>query len=104
MSNEFPPLIYVKLIKMVPLSFEQHFNRFRGSVDPRAKYDAYLENFQPFRVIVKSGDNQEPLFKGTERWKHRRDALHAIDLAFGIGSNVYLQEHEKGNVLLRRAS
>lgn len=46
----------------------------------------------------------EPGDVGTERYLHRADAIHAAELAFGSGSNVYLRESEHGNVLLRLAN
>lgn len=102
--SEFAPVIYVDLIKMEPMTSEQYFDRYRGFLDTDVRYNRYLMRFQPWRIVIKSGDNFEPLFKGTERWKHERDALHAIDLAFGPGANVFLRRHEKGNVRLRQAA
>lgn len=101
--SEFAPVIYVDLIKMEPQTFDVWARRHaRGYAEDR--YEQYLMRFQPWRIVIKSGDNFEPLFKGTERYKSERDALHAIYLAFGPTSNVFLRRHEKGNVRLRQAA
>lgn len=60
--------------------------------------------WQPWSIMVCSGDNHEALFRSTERYTNRADAVHAAQIAFGAQSNVYLREHEKGNVELRLAS
>jgi len=59
--------------------------------------------WQPWRVLVLSGDNFKPLFKGSERWTNKEDAFDAIHLAFGDESNVYLRQEEHGNIQLRLA-
>lgn len=58
---------------------------------------------QPWRSVVKSGDNEEVLFVSSESYHNRADALHAIDLAFGTQANVYRRESEHGNFELRLA-
>lgn len=104
--SEFPPLIYVDLIKDQPLPREEYVPDHR--VETKGEWDAayrqYVERFQPFRLLVKSGDNQEPLFRSTEAYFNKADAIHAAHLAFGSGSNVYLRQHEKGNQNLRMAA
>lgn len=60
--------------------------------------------WQPWGILVRSGDNNKPLFKTTEAYTNREDAIRAAEIAFGRGSNVYLREAEHGNVLLRLAS
>lgn len=108
--SEFPPLIYVDLIKDEPLNIEQYRTQYHYGYgaeqekELRSAYNGrYLKKFQPWRVLIKSGDNQEPLFRSTESYFHEADARHAVDLAFGPGSNVYLRASEKGNELLRAA-
>lgn len=59
--------------------------------------------WQGWRTLVKSGDNEEPLFVSSEAYINRGDAIHAAGLAFGDHSNVYLRESEHGNALLRLA-
>jgi hypothetical protein len=59
--------------------------------------------WQPWRVVILNGDNHEDLFRGTERWTNKQEALDAIEEGFGANSNVYLRETEKGNVTLRLA-
>jgi hypothetical protein len=59
--------------------------------------------WQPWRVVILNGDNHEPLFKGSERWTNKQEALDAIGEAFGANSDVYLRQHETGNVCLRLA-
>lgn len=104
MTDEFPPLVYVDLIEIEPMTFDQHSDRYRGFADPQARYAAYLDKFQPWRVVVKSGDNQRKMFRSTERYFNRADALHAIELCFANKSNVYLREAEKGIRPLRMAA
>ena len=100
------PLIYVDVLKDTPRTLEefQYDNRGADVDDIAAEYRIYKERFQPYRIIVTSGDNHEPLFRSTESYFNRADAIHAAQIAFGRGSNVYLREHEKGNVQLRLAS
>jgi uncharacterized protein YegP (UPF0339 family) len=90
------PLIYCDLIEEKP--------RKQKPDETAEHYAAYLDSFQPWRVIVKSGDNQKKLFRSTERYLHRAGAITAIQLAFGNNSNVFLREKEQGNVNLRRPS
>jgi hypothetical protein len=90
-ANEFPPLIYVDLIEVR----EPKARKLLGPVRTR---------WQPWRVSILSGNNMRRLFRGSERWTNRQDALDAIALAFGGGSNVYLREAEHGNQVLRMAA
>lgn len=93
--TEFAPLIYVDLIKEKP--------RKQKPDETAEHYAAFLDSYQPWRVLIKSGDNQRKLFRSTERYLFRAGALNAIQLAFGSNSNVFLREREKGNAVLRRA-
>lgn len=88
--SQFPPLVYVDLIN-VP---EPQARKLLGPLRTR---------WQPWRVTILSGDNMRRLFRGSERWTNRQDALDAITLAFSAGSNVYLREAEHGNQVLRMA-
>lgn len=100
MSNA--PLILVDLVRDEPLTSDEFIAR--GYVFTKTLYQKYLDRFQPWRLLIKSGDNQEPLFRSTESYVNKADAIHAAELAFGRGSDVYLRQHEVGNVLLRLAS
>ncbi len=91
------PLIFVDLIKSELAPRE----KFPTATDEQ--YREMVDHFQPWRLLVVSGDNHEPLFRSTESYFNRADAIHAAELAFGSGSNVYLREAECGNVLLRLA-
>jgi hypothetical protein len=98
------PVIYVDLIEEQPQTREL-YDRKRAYTSDRTdeKYAQYLAKFQPWRVVVKSGDNQKALFRSTERYFNRSDAIHAAELAFADRSNVYLREAEQGNRVLRMA-
>jgi hypothetical protein len=99
-------LIFVDLIETPPIPRELYFANHPGE-DAEAladSYRAYLQHYQPWHSLVKSGDNQKPLFKSTERYFNRDDAVHAIELGFAGNSNVYLREAEHGNVALRLAN
>lgn len=106
--SEFPPLIYVDLVKDAPQSRDE-WEKSGGIIPGKADYIAavgmgyaqYINRFQPWRLLIKSGDNQEPLFRSTESYFNRADAIHAAELAFGSGSNVYLREAEHGDRVLR---
>jgi len=106
MTRGATPLVYVDLIKEPPKTYGQfvaaHPAR-RFAAGAGAAYRTYIDNFQPWRVLIRSGDNYEPLFRSTERYFNEADARHAIELAFGPGSNVYLRQAEHGNVELRLA-
>ena len=52
------------------------------------QYRELVDRFQPWSLLIVSGDNHEPLFRSTERYLHRADAIHAAEFAFGSGSNV----------------
>lgn len=106
MAQGFPPLIYVDLIETPALSktdFAEHLEVDKLA-DLDAAYDKYIDEYQPWRSLIKSGDNEKPLFRSTERYFNRADAIHAIQIGFGNNSNVYLREAEHGNVELRLAS
>jgi hypothetical protein len=103
------PLIYVDLVVDAPMTreeFRQH-SVVSGAKWPNgeldAEYQKYRDRHQPWRLLIKSGDNQEPLFRSTESYFNRADAIHAAELAFGNKSNVYLRQHEAGNQVLRMA-
>jgi hypothetical protein len=95
------PLIYVVLIEDRMLTMEEFIAT--GAVITKAKYQSYTENFQPWRLLVKSGDNHRDLFRSTESYYNRADAEHAADIAFGPNSDVYLRHAEQGDVPLRLA-
>lgn len=99
-----PPVIYVDIIEDKPDSQAEFKIKHLPKMPGGKAYQQYLDHFQPFRVLVKSGDNEEPLFRSTERYFNNADAIHAIELAFGTSSNVYLRQHETGNQLLRPAT
>lgn len=101
-------LIYVDLIEEKLLDREEWWDEVRGKEFPTEAdidnaYRAYRLAFQPWRILVKSGDNYKALFKSTERYNNEADARHAADIAFGPHSNVYLRQAEHGNVALRMA-
>lgn len=100
------PLIFVDLIETPPIPREAFFASHPGedAGDIADSYREYVKNYQPWHSVVRSGDNQEPLFRSTERYFNREDADHAIQLAFGNNSNVYLRETEQGDKLLRLAT
>jgi hypothetical protein len=99
-------LIDVDLIETPPISREEFFAAHFGDDvgDIARSYREYIKRYQPWHSLVKSGGNQEPLFESTERYFNRDDAVHAIELAFGGNSNVYLREAEHGDVELRLAN
>ncbi|SBS73856.1 hypothetical protein MHPYR_180093 [uncultured Mycobacterium sp.] len=108
MSNN-PPTVYVDLIEEQPLSREDWAAQTDHCAPGRCNecdgvWRHYLDRFQPWRVAIKSGDNGAELFRSSERYKDKRDARHAIDLAFGLYSNVYLRQAEVGNIELRLAA
>lgn len=110
--SEFPPLIYVDLVADKPQSYAEWVGLAPdGYPSPevitgerKANYRRYIDDFQPWRILIKSGDNQEPLFRSTESYFNKADAEHAAHLAFGAGSNVYLRQAEHGNQVLRMAT
>ncbi len=65
------------------------------------RYAEYRAKFQPWRLLIKSGDNHEALFKSTESYHNKVDAIHAAELAFGANSNVWLRESEHESRALR---
>jgi hypothetical protein len=77
--SDFPPVIFVDLVK------------------------SKLPRRQPYRWVAKSGDNYRKLATSGEWYSNKNDAVSAIHLLFGDGSNVYLREAEQGNELLRFA-
>lgn len=102
-------LIFVDLVRDEPLSaedwhakYDESFGEIAEDGDP--DYRQYVDRFQAFRLLIISGDNRQPLFRSTESYFNRADAIHAAEIAFGSASNVYLREVEHGNELLRLAS
>lgn len=99
------PLIYVDLIEEEPLDAAEWAKTADVPlIEADNAYRAYRLAFQPWRILVKSGDNEEALFRSTERYFNEGDVRHAADLAFGPHSNVYLRQKEHGNVALRLAA
>lgn len=99
------PVIYVDLIEEQPKTFDEYCNLYPGATVGwlNTRWRAYQDKFQPWRVVVKSGDNRKALFRSTERYFNRADAIHAAELAFADRSNVYLREAEQGDRVLRMA-
>lgn len=102
-------LIFVDVVKDEPLSSEAWHAKYDATFGEIAEDDdpehrQYLDRFQPWRLAVISAGNQEELFRSSESYFNREDAIHAAEIAFGCGSNVYLRESEHGNVELRLAS
>lgn len=105
-------LIYVDLVKDEPQSLSRFAQKNGWPADTTAEqndtlaisYQAYLDRFQPFRLLIVSGDNHKPLFRSAESYFNRGDAVHAAQIAFGNQSNVYLREPEHGDVQLRLAA
>lgn len=98
-------LIYVDVVRAEPTPRgEWAADHPRLDVDDaRMAYRKYLDGFQAWRWIAKSGDNHEVLAVSSEQYFNRADCLHAVELLFGTGSHVYRRETEHGNVLLRHA-
>jgi uncharacterized protein YegP (UPF0339 family) len=76
--SDNPPVIYVDLVK------------------------SKLPRKQPWRWVAKSAGNQRKLATSGEWYSNLQDALDAIALVWGDGTNVFLRQSEKGNVALRR--
>lgn len=106
MSDTTPPRIYVDLMQQQPQSAPDFYHDHEDEdIDViTAKYRAYLSRFQPWRVAIKSGDNERMLFMSSEHYFNETDARHAIELAFGTGSDVYLRQAEHGDQTLRLAA
>lgn len=100
------PLIFVDIIREEPLPQDEWEldEVFEPNEDIDGAYRAYRLAFEPWRVLVRSGDNQEPLFRSTERYGEERTALHAAEIAFGQRSDVYLRQKGRGSVALRLAA
>lgn len=105
-AADAPSLIYVDLVEDEPKTRDAFYHEHLGEdiADVRAGYQKYLDHFQPWRLLIISGDNHEPLFKSTESYFNEADAKHAAQIAFGSRSNVYLRQKEHGNVELRLAA
>jgi uncharacterized protein YegP (UPF0339 family) len=61
-----------------------------------------LPRKQPWRWVAKSAGNQKKLATSGESYSNLQDALDAIALVWGDGTNVFLRQSEKGNIALRR--
>lgn len=71
--NTGPSLVYIDLI------YTQRPDDYTG---PR---------WQPWSVMVRSGDNHHVLFRSSERYTNEEDAVRAAEIAFGMNSNVWLR-------------
>lgn len=58
--------------------------------------------FQPFRILVRSGDNNRVLFRSSEAYTNESDAEHAAELAFGELALVNLRRIGEPARVLRR--
>lgn len=85
MTEEFPPVIYIDVYQTKP--------RARNAGRP-----------QTWRWRALSEGNRKKLASSGEAYINLADCLHAIELLFGNGSNVYLRQHEQGNRALRMSS
>jgi uncharacterized protein YegP (UPF0339 family) len=59
---------------------------------------------QTWRWRALNGNNRRVLAASSEAYTNQADALAAIQQLFGTASNVYLRQHEEGNVELRLAT
>lgn len=82
------PVVYVDL-KYAP---EPKARKLLGRTRPR---------WQPWSAIIMREGNFEDLFRSTENWTNKQDALDAVQLGFGPDTIVYLRQPEKGNEILR---
>lgn len=57
--------------------------------------------WQPWTVWIWVKGNNENLFKGSERWTNKQEAIDAVNLAHGPESIVYLRQPEAGDLLIR---
>lgn len=105
MPDAATPLIYVDLLEEEPLT-EVAFAVHTGvQVDQlrEGEYSRYINRFQPWRIIVRSGGNHKVLFRSAERYFNESDARHAVTLGFGLASNVLLRQQGRDDVVLRLA-
>lgn len=99
------PLIFCDLIEEKPRPRETFMvDSYLSDQIIDQEYADYLEHFQPWRILILSGDNHKELFRSTERYFNKADAEHAIDIAFANKSNVYLRQAETGDIELRLAT
>lgn len=54
--------------------------------------------------VALNGNNFRRLARSSENYTNRQDCLDAVEQLFGSGTNVYLRQHEQGNVALRMAT
>jgi uncharacterized protein YegP (UPF0339 family) len=86
--SELPPVVYVDL-------FQSENDTARA---PKAARP------QLWRWRAFNAGNFERLAVSSEAYTNRQDCLDAIEQLFGSRTNVYLRQHEKGNVALRMAA
>jgi hypothetical protein len=105
MSDRDESLVYVDLIEEEPLTEGGFAQSIGVTVDELTadRYSLYVDRFQPFRLIVRSGGNQRTMFRSSERYHNRSDAERAAMVCFGPDSNVFLRQNEQGNLTLRLA-
>ena len=100
------PVLYLDLIEREPKTLEEFGDDVDEPYDDvdalKAAYRQYRDRFQPFRLVLKSAGNNEPLMWG-ESYFHREDALSTAHLVGSWETTVFLREAEHGNVLLRQA-
>lgn len=87
MSEEFAPVIFIDVY--------QSRQRYAAKVSGRP---------QTWRWRALSEGNRKKLASSGEAYTNLADLLHAVNLLFGPGSNVYLRQHEQGNQPLRMSS
>lgn len=56
---------------------------------------------QRWRWVARNGGNNKIMGQSSERYTNRKDCERAIDVLFGVNSEVYRRESEKGDVELR---
>lgn len=84
MADGTPPLVFVDL--------------YQGSSRK------LLSRAQTWRWRALNGNNFRVLAVSSENYTNRQDCVDAIFQLFGNGSNVYLRQHEQGDLPLRMAS
>lgn len=99
-----PATVYVDLIEVQPMTFEQHSDHYRGHVDPQQRYRKYRDRFQPWRWVARSAANNKIMARSPDRYFNRTDCVDAIVVLFGHDTTVFMREPGHEPLLLRQAA
>jgi hypothetical protein len=99
------PLVWVDLVYDEPMTLVQFWRRPDPGFcdDIEEAWQRYKLDYQPWSLVVRVGDDPEPLFRSTKSYRDKTAAEQDAETVFGRGSSVYLRQPGGAKETLRMA-